>query len=158
MKIDKERRQFLKQELKEYEKVTPMTDEEKTVLHEWVRCGHSVHETDSMAVYEGGQPVDFLDVYREDMKIRRALESMSYEEGSKYLLEEYGIDRDGVMEPTPPTYDELKKIAIRLNRAWFLYREFLIFKGLNEEAEEYVRDHIDEEQPFEEYFDWDFLQ
>ena len=152
MKIDKEKRRFLKQELKEYEKVTPMTDEEKTVLHEWVRCGNSVHENASMAVYEGGRPLDFLDVYREEMKISRALESMSYEEGSKYLLEEYGIDRDGVMESTPPTYDELKKEANRLNRTCLLYWDFLVSKGLSEEAEEYVRDHIDEELPFE-FFD-----
>ena len=58
MKTDKERRRFLKQELKEYEKTTAMTDEERSVLHEWVRAGNSVHENASMAVYEGGRPMD----------------------------------------------------------------------------------------------------
>ncbi len=154
MKTDKERRRFLKQELKEYEKTTPMTDEERSVLHEWVRAGNSVHENAAMAVYEGGRPIDFLDVYREEEEIRRALASRTYEEGSKYLLEEYGIDRDGVMTPKPPTYDELKKKACRLYRACFLYREFLAANDLGEEAYEYVRDHIDEEWPFES-FDWD---
>lgn len=154
MTTDKERRRFLKRELKEYEKATPMTDEEKTALREWVRAGNSVHENAAMAVYEGGRPMDFLDVYREDEKIRRVLETMSYEEGSKYLLEEYGIDRDGVTEPKPPTYDELKKKANRLYRACFLYWEFLVANGLREEAYEYVRDHIEEEWPFES-FDWD---
>ena len=36
MKISKEKRQFLKKELKEYEKITPMTAAERKVLHEWV--------------------------------------------------------------------------------------------------------------------------
>ena len=102
MKTDKERRRFLKQELKEYEKATSMTDEERNALREWVRDGNSVHENAAMAVYEGGRPIDFLDVYREEEEIRRALAYRTYEEGSKYLLEEYGIDRDGAMTPKPP--------------------------------------------------------
>ena len=86
MKISKEKRQFLKKELKEYEKITPMTAAERKVLHEWVAAGYSVHENSSMAVYEGGRPVDFLDVYREEEDIRRALNTMNYEEGSKYQI------------------------------------------------------------------------
>lgn len=53
MKKDYKRRRFLMQELKAYEKITPMTEEERAILHEWVRAGHSVHENDAMAVYEG---------------------------------------------------------------------------------------------------------
>ena len=49
MKISKEKRQFLKKELKEYEKITPMTAAERKVLHEWVAAGYSVHENSSMA-------------------------------------------------------------------------------------------------------------
>ena len=79
MKIDKEKRRFLKQELKEYEKVTPMTEAERVALHEWVAAGNRVHENGSMACYEGGRPMDFLDVYREEEEIRRTLASMSYE-------------------------------------------------------------------------------
>ena len=157
MKINKEKRQYLRKELKEYEKATPMTDEERTALREWVQAGNSVHENAAMAVYEGGRPLDFLDVYREDEEIRRALDSMSYEEGSKYLLEEYGIDRDGVMTPKPPTYEELRKKANRLYRTCFLYWEFLVANDLRDEAYEYVREHIDEEWPFDS-FDWDIAQ
>ena len=47
MKISKEKRQFLKKELREYEKTTPMTEEERKVLHEWVARGYSVHENGS---------------------------------------------------------------------------------------------------------------
>jgi hypothetical protein len=151
MKISKEKRQFLKKELREYEKTTPMTEEERKVLHEWVARGYSVHENGSMASYEGGRPMDFLDVYREEEEIRRHLSSMSYEEGSRYLLEEYGIDRDGVMTPKPPTYEELKKKANRLYRTCFLYWEVLVANDLREEAYEYVREHIDEEWPFDSF-------
>ena len=47
VKIDKEKRNFLRKELKEYEKVTPMTEEERIALHEWVKNGNSVHENGS---------------------------------------------------------------------------------------------------------------
>ena len=154
MKISKEKRRFLKQELKEYEKTTPMTEEEKAVLHESVAAGNSVHANGSMASYEGGRPMDFLDVYREEEEIRRALSSRSYEEGSRYLLEEYGIDRDGVLTPKPPTYEELKKKASRLYRTCLLYWEVLVANDLRDEAYEHVREHIDEEWPFDS-FDWD---
>lgn len=157
MKISKEKRRFLKQELKEYEKTISMTKEERTALHEWVAAGNSVHENGSMASYEGGRPMDFLDVYREEEESRRALASMSDEERSKYLLEEYGIDRDGVKTPKPPAYEELKKKANRLYRTCFLYWEFLVANDLREEAYEYVREHIDEEWPFDS-FEWDIAQ
>ena len=157
MKISKEKRRFLKQELKEYEKTISMTEEERTALHEWVAAGNSVHENGSMASYEGGRPMDFLDVYRQEEEIRSALASMSYEAGSKYLLEEYGIDRAGVMTPKPPAYEELKKKASRLYRTCFLYWEFLVANDLREEAYEYVREHIDEEWPFDS-FEWDIAQ
>lgn len=157
MKISKEKRRFLKQELKEYEKNISMTEEERAALHEWVAAGNSVHENGAMASYEGGRPMDFLDVYREEEEIRSALASMSYEEGSKYLLKEYGIDRDGVMMPKLPTYEELKKKANRLYRTCFLYWEFLVANDLREEAYEYVREHIDDEWPFDS-FEWDITQ
>jgi len=157
MKISKEKRRLLKQELKEYEKTISMTKEERTALHEWVAAGNSVHENGSMASYEGGRPMDFLDVYREKEELRRAPASMSYEERSRYLLEEHGIDCDGVKTPKPPAYEELKKKANRLYRTCFLYWEFLAANDLREEAYEYVREHIDEEWLFDS-FEWDIAQ
>lgn len=120
-------------------------------------AGNSVHENGSMASYEDGRLMDFLDVYREEEESRSALASMSYEEGSRYLLKEYGIDRDGVMTPKPPAYEELKKKANRLYRICFLYWEFLVANDLREEAYEYVREHIDEKWPFDS-FEWNIAQ
>lgn len=156
MKTDKERKSFLKQELKEYEKVTPMTEKERAILREWVKAGNSVHENASLVCHEGGSPADFLDVYREEEEIRRALASRTYEEGSRYLLEKYGIDRDWKPEPAP-TYEELRKKASRLYRTCMLYWEVLIANDLREKAYEYVRDHIDEDLPFDS-FEWDIAR
>lgn len=156
MKIDKERKRFLKQELKEYEKTTLMTEEERSALREWVKAGNSVYENGAFACYEGGWPMDFLDVYREEEEIRKALASMTYEQGSRYLLEKYAIDRDAVPEPKP-TYEELRKKASHLYRICMLYWEVLIANDLREEACEYVREHIDEELPFDP-LEWDIAQ
>lgn len=156
MKIDKERKRFLKQELKEYEKNTLMTEEERSALREWVKAGNSVYENGAFACYEGGWPMDFLDVYREEEEIRKALASMTCEQGSRYLLEKYGVDWDAVPEPKP-TYEELRKKASHLYRICMLYWEVLIANDLREEACEYVREHIDEELPFDP-IEWDIAQ
>lgn len=156
MSINKERKRFLDKERKEYEKATPMTPEERSVLHEWVREGNSVHENGAFVYHEDGRLLDFLDVYREEEKIRGNLAIMTCEEGSRYLLEEYGIDRDAAPRPAP-TYDELRKEAGRLSHECILYCEFLSTRGMWEEACEYVRTHWNEELPFEE-FEWDTAQ
>ena len=135
IEMRKEKKRFLESELREYERVTAMTEEERTVLREWVREGHSVHEK----------------------QIRRALASMSYEEGSRYLLEGYGIVRDGKKAPAPLTYEELKEKARRLYRTCVLYWEVLVANDLRDEAYEYLQEHIDEELPFES-FEWDIAE
>ena len=74
-------------------------------------------------------------------------------EGGRYILEEYGIGRN--REPDPaPSYGELRKKASRLYRTCMLYWEVLVANDLREEASEYVRDHIDEELPFNS-LEWD---
>lgn len=150
MKINIERQHFLEQEQKEYEKTIPMTESERLALREWVSSGMSVHENGSMACYEGGYPVDFLDVYREEEKIRTVLASMSYEAGSQYLLKEYGIDRDS-HEELELTYEELRKKAQEQYKVTMLYSMFLFSHGLLEEADDYVRAHMEDEFPFDPF-------
>lgn len=139
MKIDRDRKRFLRKELKEYEKATPMTDEEREALYEWVRSGRSVHDNGSYVCYEGGKPLDFLAVYREEREEFRRISAMGREDRKKYLREEYGIGRDA------PSYEELKDRMRILYKKCMLYWEFLVSNGLREEAEEYVQDHMDEE-------------
>lgn len=142
MKIEKERKRLLKKELKEYEKVTPMTVEEREAIYEWVRGGRSVHDNGSYACYEGGAPMDYLDVYREEKKEYEKITEMSENDRKKYLCEEYGICRE---TPPAPSYEELKERMRLLYKRCMLYWEFLVSNEMREEAEEYVQDHIDEE-------------
>ena len=97
MDTNEERRLYLKEELEEYEKVTPMTEEEREALREWVAGGRSVHENGSYGVWEGGAPIDFLDVYRWEKEEREMVNAMTNEERSRYLYEEYGVG--GEFEP-----------------------------------------------------------
>lgn len=151
MKINKEKERFLQQELREYEKMTAMTEDERIALHEWIRAGNSVHENGGMVSYEGGIPADFLDVYREEEELRRKLSSMTEEERKRYLYVEYGIEN----EPSKKlTYEELQENSRRLYRTCMLYWEILARNGLGEEADVYLRLHIDEEMPFEDPVNW----
>lgn len=151
MKINKEKERSLQRELKEYEKVTPMTEEERIALHEWVRDGNSIHENGSMVCCEGGRPVDFLDVYREEAELRRKLSSMTEEERKRYLYMEYGIENE---PPKKLTYEELQERSRRLYRTCMLYWEVLVRNGLGEEADEHLRLHIGKEMPFEDPASW----
>ncbi len=77
-------------EEKAYEKITPMNDDERDALHWWVSEGHSVHENWSGGFWEGGIPIDFLDVYRYEMEERAKLDTMTEDEKTEYLREMYG--------------------------------------------------------------------
>ncbi len=153
MNIERKRKRFLQEELKEYLKKTPMTKEEEAEVRQWVKDGHSVHENYALICDEDSMPVDFLDVYRAVTKVRQKLESMSYEEGSRYLRREFGIDRDA--KPVPrPVYEELKEDASRLYRICSGYWDVLAEYNLAEIAHDYVAEFVDEELPFD-LFDWD---
>jgi len=52
-------REFLTQQLKEYEQTTKMSKEERRLLHEWVGAGHSPYENGDY-IYGAGGPVDFI--------------------------------------------------------------------------------------------------
>ena len=80
MRKEQEYQALLDEELKEYLKETKMTPKERKALREWVTTGHSVHENNAMAVCEGGYPIDFLDIYREEEELRQATKDMSPEE------------------------------------------------------------------------------
>ena len=72
-------------ELYEYEADPPMTDEERTLLLEWVQSGHSVHDNPYMGVYEGGAPIDFIDAHREMEEMDREFEALSDEERGRFI-------------------------------------------------------------------------
>ena len=87
MKIDKETRAFLRNELKEYEKTHPMSNNERKALMAWVNDGNSVYENTLMAI-----GYDYLTEYRDTEYIRTATQGMPPEDVRKFALNYYGWD------------------------------------------------------------------
>ncbi len=106
MTKEKEYQAMLDEELKEYLQVTKMTAKERKALRKWVATGHSVHENNAMAVYEGGFPIDFLDIYREEEEIRQATKGMRPEDARKYVMEYYGWS-DELKNHEPEPLDDI---------------------------------------------------
>ena len=99
---EQEYQAMLDEELKEYLKETKMTAKECKALREWVAAGHSVHENNAMAVCEGGYPIDFLDIYREEEELRQATKGMNPGDARKYMMDYYGYtDSPRDNEPGP---------------------------------------------------------
>lgn len=148
MQISKERKRFLKEELKEYEKRTPMTEEERRELHGWVEAGYGVHENPCCAVGEGNKPIDFLDIYREEEALRKATAGMGSEEARKYVLDYYGWTGEET-EEEEYTVETLKDRVRELERKLFYLEEFIGQKGLWKESQKYIEKYCDEPIPFE---------
>lgn len=148
MRISKERKRFLKQELKEYEKRTPMTQDERKELHEWINAGYSVHENTCCAVDDGNKPIDFLDIYREEEALRKATAGMENEEARKYVMEYYGWT-DEMAEKEEYTVETLKDRVRELERKLFYLEEFIGQKGFWKESQKYIEEYRGEPIPFE---------
>ena len=106
MNIENERKEFLRKELREYEKATQMTEDERKAVREWVKSGHSVHENSSMACHDGGYPLDFLDVYRDEEYIRKATIGMTPKETKQFADAYYGWDCEEPHEPEGTSLEE----------------------------------------------------
>lgn len=148
MQGSKERKRFLRRELKEYEKITFMTGEERRELHEWVEAGYSVHENTRCAVGDGNRPIDFLDIYREEEALRKATAGMGSEEARKYVLDYYGWTEEE-KEKEEYTVEILKGRVRELERKLFYLEEFIGQKGFWRESQKYIDQYGSEPIPFE---------
>ena len=90
--IPKEAQEILEKQYQEYIKNTPMTKKERRALREWVKDGNSVYENGSGAWADGGIPVEFLTIYRDEEYIRKKTKGMSSDEKRKFALAYYGWD------------------------------------------------------------------
>lgn len=148
MRSSKERKRFLKQELKEYEKRMPMTQDERRELREWINAGNSVHENTCCAVDDGNKPIDFLDIYREEEALRKATAGMESEEARKYVLDYYGWTEE-TAEKEEYTVEILKDRVRELERKLFYLEEFIGQKGFWKESQKYIEEYRGEPIPFE---------
>lgn len=87
-----ELKEMLERQYKEYIAATPMTKKEQRAVREWVKDGHSVYENSSGVWADGGVPVEFLTVYRDEEYIRQRTKGMSPIEARKFALDYYGWD------------------------------------------------------------------
>lgn len=125
-----ERTVFLRKELRRYEEITDMTDEERTALHEWVSEGNSVHENGSMGCLENGEPADFLEDYRYQEEIRKELELLAPSEQETYIARLHGGN----------TVETLLEDLSELSAKAEAYRRVLKKYGLLKEAEALMKD------------------
>ena len=151
-------------ELERYEQETPMTPYEKRAVRRWVASRHSVMETPPSkypCVHAHNPPPCFLEVYRTDRKLDAAMKGMTRKEKLAYLKEYIGFqdepeeerrqreEKEYLREHTP---EKVKEKICLLQRKLFHMWVFLCQEGLQEAAEEYVKDHMDEPTLFED--DW----
>lgn len=101
MRIDKERKAYLRKELKEFEKNNPMTDDERKALREWVNEGNSVYENSMMAV-----GYNYLEEYRDEKYIRKSTIGMSSEERVKFAYNYYGWSYEPSRKSDGPSWEE----------------------------------------------------
>ena len=106
MKTDIERKAFLRNELKEFEKTNPMTNDEHQALQKWINAGNSIYENSMMAV-----GYNYLEEYRDTKYIRKATKGMSAEAAQRFAWNYYGWDYDSCTPDhnTPSLEDELIK-------------------------------------------------
>ena len=91
------------QELAEYENRVPMTSYEKQLLRKWVASGHSVTESPgSRYLPDRYPPQDFIETYRTDREIRKAVRGMSPVEKEAYLKSIIGWTDEDASEPAGP--------------------------------------------------------
>ena len=102
-------------ELREYEAITSMDEDERSALHLWVEKGNSVHANPYGAVYEGGIPMDFLDAYRDVEEQEREFREMSSEEQARFVRKYRGEE----------TVEDLKKEIDELEFKLMIYTHVL---------------------------------
>ena len=83
-------------DLERYEQEVPMTCYEKTLLRKWVMAGHSPREAppSRYLCLTGSELYDFLDIYRMDKEIRKAMKGMNEAQRRAYLMEYMGWTDD----------------------------------------------------------------
>lgn len=74
--VKREIREYLRQQLKEYESETQMSKEERSLLHEWVSSGRSPYENGDY-IHGAGGLLDFISAYRIMQEIMDNPEGMS---------------------------------------------------------------------------------
>lgn len=106
--VKREKREYLTQQLKEYEAETQMSKEERLLLHNWVSSGRSPYENGDY-IYGAGGPLDFISAHRTMREIMDNPEEISDIDGE--IPVQYDTTTDDIMLeinrfPLPDLADE----------------------------------------------------
>ena len=144
------------EEFRDYTAQNSMSRYERRLLREWVRCGHSVYDTVESRYLPGPAypPMDFLDAYRLDRELSKAMKGMNRSERTAFFKDYTGYEdptREEVsMEEARGNTPELIRDRIRhLEREKFHLWEFIWQEGLGDEAREFMEEHADDQVHFE---------
>lgn len=120
-----------------------LTTHERNLLREWLQAGHSVYETVESRYLPGPTypPMDFIDAYRLDRSLGKALSGMDRDERISYLKAYTGYE-------DKPSSHYARHIEKELMLLW----SFVASEGLRDEAHEYIEDIRDIFDPNEEFF------
>lgn len=148
---------LLRKELRDYEEVTVMTDEERAELHAWVENGYSVHEDPCYIMCGAEPPRDFLDYYRQEEAEKQAFEQLDDRGKTEYFLHEHGVrtDETGLEDELNYLQSDPENF-LTLKLQLFVYSEVLDRHGYYNEAQNKLHeiqkklgiDYDDEELPF----------
>lgn len=86
--VSREMRDLLSSQLKDYERETSMTTEERRQLHEWVASGHSPYDNGDY-IYSACVPVDFLSALRTSQELQEWFDSLTDDEKREEIQANY---------------------------------------------------------------------
>lgn len=143
-------------EYREYIVKNKLDKNERKLLRDWIKDGHSVYEIVESRYLPGPAypPMDLIDAYRLDCSISDDIEGMTKEEKERYLKEMTGWEE---ADPANLTIEKVRRSTTeiredpvrRLKRELFNLWHFVWREGLGDEAREFVEERKDDEIPFE---------
>lgn len=121
-----------------------LTKHERHLLREWLQAGHSVYETVESRYLTGPAypPMDFIDAYRLDRSLGKAMSGMSREERIAYLKAYMGYEEE-------PSSHYTRHIEKEVSMLW----SFIASEGLCDEAHEYIENIKDYFDPNKWFFE-----
>lgn len=139
-------------EYKEYISSNYLTDYERGLLRKWVKDGHSVNErVQSRYLPDSCDPsMDFIDAYRHDRAMRKAMSGMTSKEKEAFMKDCIGLRDDRTIPES--TEDKLLRATQHIHKLehdLFFLREFLMDEWMTEAADEYLDKHAEDPIPFE---------
>ena len=96
--VKREVRELLREQLKEYELHTKMTQKERQELHAWVARGRSPYDNGDYLCDSCGYPLDFISALRSNAELQEWFDSLTAEEkeaeinGERYCFDTQSED------------------------------------------------------------------